>query len=630
MKPVDALIADRIREAIRALAPDLASVDVVVTVSARPDLGDYASPVAIPLARALGQAPGEVAHELALRLAKVCDPFLGDVTPTASGYLNVRLSESFFESLLSETYACSGALADSDLGRGRKIIIEHTNINPNKAAHVGHLRNACLGDTLARILARTGHRVEVQNYIDDTGVQVADVVVGLRFLAPQVPENVPFDRFCSELYARVQDAYAENPGLLEQRTLVQQAIESGQGELAEFARDVTRRIAALNLATMHRAGVSYDLLTWESHILTLGFWEHAFRRLRASGVVRYETEGPNAGCWVLPYGSGMVATGEKTVTEDKVLVTSRGIATYTAKDIAYQLWKFGLLGLDFRYEPWGIQPDGRTLWTTTTASGVDNAPSFAHGDVVINVIDASQSYLQQVVYEALRQLGYSEAADRSEHLAYGRVVLSRETAQELGLEVATGTGAVAMSGRSGVQVFADDLLDWLTKRAMEQGADAHTAPAAAVGAARYYMLKYANSQQITFDIDASLRTTGETGVYLQYALVRANGIRRKMGCAPEPAPAPRPLAELDRNLALRMAAYPAALQTAATTRSVQVLAKYAFDLATAFSAFYDNTPPVVQESDPMVRRWRYGLVGAFALVMADVLRVLGIPAIERL
>ncbi len=257
-------------------------------------------------------------------------------------------------------------------------------------------------------------------------------------------------------------------------------------------------------------------------------------------------------------------------------------------------------------------------------------PRFAHGDRVINVIDATQSYPQQVVYEALRQLGYADAADRSEHLAYGRVVLSAGTARELGLEVSEDGGTVAMSGRGGIQVFADDLLDWVTQRAVAQGAEPETAAAAAVGAARYYLLKYSNSQQIVFDIEDSLRTTGETGVYLQYALVRANGIRRKLGGNLEPATAPRPLDELDRALVLRMAAYPAALETAATTRSVQTLARYAFDLASSFSAFYDNTTPVVSESDPMVRRWRAGLVGAFGLVMADVLSLLGIPALERL
>ncbi len=630
MRPLESEIADRLQAALDALAPSLGPCDIVVTLSARPDLGDYASPVALSLARSLKRPPGQLASDLADHLISLGDPLFDHVSGTATGYLNFRLSVTALEQVVHEAYAQSGSIGDSDLGRGQKIIIEHTNINPNKAAHVGHLRNACLGDTLARILAKTGHRVEVQNYIDDTGVQVADVVVGLRALGLEVPEDEPFDRFCSEVYRRVQQAYAERPELLAQRAAVQRAMETGEGELASFARQVTQRVARANLATMHRAGVSYDLLTWESHIVALGFWQHAFEQLRRIGAVRYETDGPNAGCWVIPFGLGTVATDEGTVTEDKVLVTSRGIATYTAKDIAYQLWKFGLLGRDFAYRPWGIQPDGRPLWTTTLSEPTTDAPQFAHGDRVINVIDVSQSYPQQVVYHALRQLGYEDAADRSEHLAYGRVVLSADTARGLGLDVPPGATAVAMSGRGGVQVFADDLLDWVTQRAREQGAEPENAAAAAVGAARYYMLKFSAGHEITFDVEESLRTTGETGVYLQYALVRANGIRRKLDADLQPAPAPRPLADLDRALVLRMAAYPSVLATAATTRSAQAVARYAFELASAFSAFYDNTPPVVGERDPVVKRWRAGLVGAFGLVMADVLSVLGIPAIERL
>jgi arginyl-tRNA synthetase len=630
MRPISRQLADSIAGTIADAFDVAGPIDVPVEVSGRPDLGDYASPVAFALARVLRRSPAAIASRIADGLAQSAGRLVSDASATSSGYINVRLAPELLEAVIAEAYRARGHLGEADTGAGTKIVIEHTNINPNKAAHVGHFRNACLGDSLARILRRVGYEVEVQNYIDDTGVQVADIVVGLELLGLGDDGSVPFDRHCSAVYAAVQQAYAQRPELMEQRAAVQSAVESGQGELAVAARRITRRIAEANLATMARAGVGYDLLTWESHILGRGFWQHAFSTLRERGAIRYEDSGPNAGCWVLPYGAGTLEAGDRTVSEDKVLVTGRGIATYTAKDIAYQLWKFGLLGLDFAYERWPDQPDGRPLWSSTNGPPDPAAPRFAHGQVVINVIDATQSYLQQIVYDALRRLGYATAADRSEHLAYERVVLSPATARELAIEVPEGASAVAMTGRGGMQVFADDLLDWLAARAAERGAPADVAGAVAAGAARYYMLKYSNNQQIVFDVEESLRTTGETGVYLQYALVRARGIARKLGTEPAPAPMPEKPGPLDRALALALAAYPAALERAASQRSPQVLAKYAFDLASAFSAFYDNTTPVVQEGEASVRSWRAGLVGAFAHVLTDVLDALGIPAIDRM
>lgn len=631
MDSVESLLGERISAAICKLLDAPWTDEVPVEVSNRPDLGDYASPVAFALAKIARRSPLAVAQELADHLQLPDDALIEQVEATAPGFLNIRLAKTFLERVVATAYEKRGAIADSGAGAGIKAIIEHTNINPNKKAHVGHFRNACIGDTLARILRRLGYTVEVQNYIDDTGAQVADVVVGLRFLDLPPQGNEPFDRYCSDVYVRVQQEYERQPELRQRRTEVQQAIERGEGDLAEFARHVTSEVARCNLATMGRAGVSYDLLTWESDILGLGFWDHAFEKLKAAGAVRFEESGPNSGCWVLPFGAGSVETDGRTVSEDKVLVTSRGVATYTAKDIAYQLWKFGLLGKDFNYVRWDRQADGSELWSGTRGAGEPNAPSFAGADIVVNVIDATQSYTQQVVYEGLRRLGFDECADNSEHLAYERVVLSAEAARQSGVDVPGDATTVAMTGRGGIQVFADDLLDELTELVGQRTADSGAAAAIAAGAARYYMLKYSTSQQITFDYDEALRTTGETGVYLQYARVRSSGILRKLDL--EPVPAPAPAADLpapDRTLVLEMARYPQQLSVAGHDRSVLTLAKYAFDLATAFSTFYDNTTPVVKEPDPHLRAWRSGLVGAFRLVMGDVLDVLGIYKLDTI
>ena len=645
MQPIDQQLAALLRAAIEGLLDAPWDGPVPVEVSNRPDLADYASPVAFMLAGRLKRPPLQVAEALAADLQDSAGDMLASATAAPPAFINLRLSDAFLGELLGEARRGEGRIADAPRAAEprAKVVLEHTNINPNKAAHVGHFRNACLGDTVARMLRRVGHPVEVQNYIDDTGVQVADVVVGLRHLDVPEPGDEPFDRYCSEVYVQVQQAYEADPALLGRRAEVQHAIESGQGEVADFALETAQRIAACNLATMARADIRYDLLTWESDILALGFWQSAMGRLRESGAIRFEEEGPNAGCWVVPFGAGTIETDEGTVTEDKVLVTSRETVTYTAKDIAYQMWKFGLLGRDFGYRAWGRQHDGSLLWSSTRADSASNGasegadgdssaqpPSFALGGRVINVIDDRQSYPQQVVYDCLRRMGFEREAERSEHLAYAVVSLSVEAARELGVAVEEGARKVAMSGRGGIQIYADQLLDRLAARIADR-AEPETAERVAAAAARYYMLKFGNTQEIVFDFEDALRTTGETGVYLQYALVRAAGIVRKVtDLAPSESTPAGGIEAHDRALLLRMADYPRVLAAAAEERQPLGLAKYAFELAASFNTFYDNTPPIVAEQDSALRAWRLALVDGFALVLTDVLAVLGIPTIERL
>ncbi len=634
MKSIEEVLSERVRDAAANALGMQVDGTVHLEVSNRPDLGDFATSVAFTLAKAVRQPPLAVAELIAAALGGAAGDgdMIAGASASAPGFVNIRLSPAQLALSVDGICRAGGRIAQR-APTGEKVVVEHTNINPNKAAHVGHFRNACLGDSVVRVLRRLGHTVEVQNYIDDTGVQVADVVVGLRFLEVPPQGDQPFDRYCSDVYVAVQHAYAADPALLARRREVQASVEEGHGPLAAFVHDVAGRIVVANLATMARAGIEYDVLTWESHILGLGFWQTAFERLRDGGALRFETEGPNAGCWVVPFGAGTVELEGKTVSEDKVLVTSQGTITYTAKDIAYQLWKFGLLGRDFAYRLWGAQADGQPLWTTALDDGNPDAPAFAHGDRVVNVIDVRQSYPQQVVYECLRRLGFAAQADRSHHLAYGVVNLSAAAARELGVAVDEGQSVVAMSGRGGIQVFADDLLDRLAARLAERTADPEVASAVAVGAARYYMLKCGNTQDIAFDFDDALRTTGETGVYLQYALVRARGILRRLaeaGVNAVPAPPPPVLGEADRALVLHMLRWPRALATAGDALTAQPVAKFAFDLAAAFSAFYDNTGPIVQETDAGVQAWRAGLVHAFDLLFGDVLDTLGIPALDRI
>src|SRR6185295_1022579 len=364
------------------------------------------------------------------------------------------------------------------------VIVEHTSINPNKAAHIGHLRNATLGDTFVRVLRHRGREVGIQNYIDDTGVQVADVVVGFLHMEKMGLAEVEriggkFDDYCWDLYARVGDFYAQDPARRRLQAETLHAIEAGGNETARLAAHVAARIVDFHLATMDRLAIRYDLLARESDILRLHFWERAFELLKQAGALRLETEGKNAGCWVLT----MESEGND---EDKIIVRSNGTVTYTGKDIAYQLWKLGRLDRDFRYRRHRVDPDGHVLWTTTSDDGETGAPVFGHAVAVYNVIDVGQSYPQRVVKAGVAALAGPEAAAASHHLAYEKVVLSPATARALGYAVGEDEGTVKVSGRKGLGVKANDLLDALVAKARAEidARDADRDASAREGAAK--------------------------------------------------------------------------------------------------------------------------------------------------
>jgi arginyl-tRNA synthetase len=534
------------------------------------------------------------------------------------------------------------------------VIVEHTSINPNKAAHIGHLRNAVLGDTLVRLLRQRGRRVGIQNYIDDTGVQVADVVVGFLDLERTTPAEAAalpgrFDHYCWDLYARVGDYYAANPAGRARQAEVLHAVEAGDNDTARLAADVAARIVDCHLDTMERVGIRYDLLVHESDILRQHFWEHAFARLKESGAIRLETEGKNAGCWVL----SMESVGG--TDEDKVIVRSNGTVTYTGKDIAYQLWKLGLLERDFRYRRQRVYPDGHPLWTTTSDAGEPGAPRFGHAALVFNVIDTGQSYPQRVVRAAVAALGHADAAESSHHLAYEKVVLSPATARALGYAVSEDEAAVKVSGRKGLGVKADDLLDALVAKAgsevaardAERPAEARAQAAReiAVGALRYFLLKFQRSKLITFDMDEALAFTGETGPYIQNGVVRARNIFAKLsaeGHSPEQLLARSRSLDLDALLTgeegdevwallMLMARSEEAVDQALRSEEVAVLAKHTFAVAQAFHGYYQKPAYSVLYAESDERRaFRVLVVDCFLGQMRVLTELLGIPIPERM
>ncbi|MGZ5494948.1 MAG: arginine--tRNA ligase domain-containing protein, partial [Thermoanaerobaculia bacterium] len=515
-----------------------------VILQAPPNLkmGDLATPLGLELAKVLKRKPREIAEALAKDLKLPL--FVQSVSVEGAGYLNFRFDRGAFAAAHIRTVMISPPAA------GDRVIVEHTNINPNKAAHIGHIRNAVLGDTLVRCLKWLGHRVETQNYIDDTGVQVADVVVGFEHLLKEGVEqvqkriadpNVPFDYFCWDLYSKMTSYYAEHPEAQQWRGDTLHRVEQGQGETARLAALISRAIVRRHAATMLRLDIEYDLLPKESDIIRLHFWDRAFELLKEAGAVVFETEGKHKGCWVMKLSD--TAEFEGMDEPDKILVRSNGTVTYTGKDIAYQLWKFGLLDRTFNYRDFLKYADGRILWETTTGEGSPAAPKFGGAKRVYNVIDVRQAYLQKVVKEGLRLLGHDRAAENSIHFSYEMVALTPATAKALGMEIAAedeGRAYVEMSGRKGLGVKADDLLNTLEQKATEAVREGTKSEGlsdgemrvlgreVAIAALRYFMLKFGRNKVIAFDFGEALTFEGDSGPYLQYSTVRVQNIFRKM------------------------------------------------------------------------------------------------------
>jgi len=635
----------------------------VVEVPPRRELGDFASPAPLQLARTLKRNPRAIAEELAAALRP--PRLVRDVKVLGAGYLNLFLDRPAFAAALLALEEGSTPSASPD--HTGKVIVEHTNINPNKAAHVGHLRNAVLGDVLARCQKSLGTTVEVQNYIDDTGVQLADVVVGFLDLrraglaeVAALPE--PFDYICWDLYAEVRRWYDAEGGAdagSERRQLLRDTLhqlETGRGERAEMGRLVARRVVRRHLATMARLGISYDLLTRESDILALHFFDRAFQRLKDSGAVRLETAGKNAGCWVMPLAHSEEFAGLED--PDKVIVRSDGTVTYVGKDIAYQLWKFGLLGQDFGYRYW----EEVQVWETCH-EGEAVHPAFGGAQRVINVIDTRQSYLQKIVRAGLQALGHTGEAERSVHFAYEMVALSPETARQLGYrqDAPAGDGdeeggapgevhekALEMSGRKGIGVKADDLMDRLEAKSREEigkrnrelaGAELDAlAREIAVAALRFFMVKTTTNRVIAFDFDEALNFEGESGPYLQYSLVRARNIRRRLRAAGQPdevsaaAVQELPAGHFGEDLwglILEVAQIGDLVEKAVAALELSLVARQALEIAQRFNTFY-HRHPILQESDLAVRAARLATVQIFRRGLENLARLLGIPMPERM
>ena len=652
-------VHDRFRSVLKTLYDLSPEVCPNITIQYPPtrQLGDLAITVAFELAKTLRKSPQAIAEEIVEALGHI--EGVAKAEATKNGYVNIYLDRAhYLRSVLNSQHS---SLLNENI-EAPKIIVEHTAINPNKAAHVGHLRNAALGDTLVRLLRFSGQAVEIQNYIDDTGVQVADVVIGFERLESKSLKDVQllcdspgFDYYCWDLYAKVTEWYDADQSRLEIRKNTLQDLERGGNPSAELANLIADRIVRCHLATMDRLNVEYDLLSWEGDILRLDFWETAFDLLKEAGVLFLQTTGPQAGCWVMEIREDH--PNDSTDPRFKVVVRSDGTVTYVGKDIAYQFWKFGLIGKTFRFRPYLTQRSGRPLWTTATEGSEDQqaSPRFGHASAVFNVIDTRQAYLQKLLQQALVAAGHNKEAEGSVHFSYEMVALSHSTAKKLGYgnRDSTNRPFVEVSGRKGLGVKADDLLNLVTKaadgevRARNKELDdteVHTiATTIGIAAVRYFMIKYSRGKVIAFDIDEALSFEGESGPYIQYAAVRAGNILRKLKANNnidrlhiiQRLPS-LSLASLDDpdgtdlwDLVLEASRLEEVAEQAIRTLELSSLAKYAFTLAQSFNGFYHQYP-VLKESDQDVRLWRAAVVVYVRDQLSSALELMGCEVPTRM
>jgi arginyl-tRNA synthetase len=658
-------LAEHVRQFLRSQY-QVELKNIVIDAPPKVEMGEFAMPFSFELAKQLRKPPRKIAEEIVAQIP-VPDGFSG-FEVAGAGYINARLKrEVAAQSLMAGDSPITSHGGEGAAAVRGKILVEHTSINPNKAAHIGHLRNAILGDTFVRLLRAAGHTVDIQNYIDNTGVQVADVVVGFVTLekkssaeiAALIADTPRFDYYCWDLYARVSQWYEQDKENLKVRLDALHAIEQGCNEMAEIADLVSTAVLRRHLETMDRLDIEYDLLPRESEILHLHFWDLAFEQLKAKGVLYFENEGKNKGCWVMtrPAASTKAnaareADGESPAEEKsgpdedaKVIVRSNGTVGYVGKDIAYHLWKFGLLGRDFGYRLFYRYPNGHECWISAEHGEV-NHPHFGGVEAIYNVIDSRQSDPQNTVVEAIRLLGYPDKASHYTHFSYEMVALTPRCAVELGYEVSEEDRAksyIEVSGRKGFGVKGDDLLDALIAAAKAEVDSRHPDLAEserlsiseqiAIGALRYFMLKFTKQSVIAFDFKEALAFEGETGPYAQYAVVRASNIFRKAGVAAEAALG----ASVDYakyfgddsgteiwELWLLAGKTSAVIEQCIATTEPAYAAKHAFVLAQQFNNFY-HRHHILNEADEGRKRF---LLATAAVVRRELMALLAVMGIQ--
>jgi len=623
-------ILDEIENNLNKILSDLSISDVKFSVEpAKPGFGDVSSNISYLLAKQLKKSPKEIAEMISEKYTYCTNTLVLKSEAHPSGYLNFFANwEKLGQLVLSESYL--DTCGDVDIGNNSTIVVEHTSVNPNKALHIGHIRNIIIGDTVSRILKKANYQVNVLNYIDDSGLQVADIIVGFKHFGydQEPPNGKKFDHYCGDdVYVKTTEKYETDSSLEEIRKNVLKELEDGNSKTAEFADKITRRVLAGQLETCWNLDVTYDCLNFESQIIRSGLWSEIFEKLKEMKLVEFENEGKNSGCWVI--------RGEDK-EEDKVIVRSNGTATYIAKDIPYAAWKLGLLDDPFNYEKYEhVQPNSRILWQTTLDK-TNPMPKNFTGEKVVTVIDSRQARLQKIITTLMGK--FKSVPDAYNHLGYESVTLSSETAKTLGLE--TDGKQAQMSGRKGLYVNADSVYDILKEKTKDETKKRHPemddseietiAHHVSVGTLRYEMIKQDLDKIITFDLTKSLSLEGDTAPYIQYTHARASRILEKSGRTSTidvDFSLLKEKSELDliKNIGL----FNLEVRDSAKNFSPKVIARYCHDLAVSFNSFYEKSK-VLDLGDIALENSRLCLVNSFKIVLEKALDLLGIQAPDRM
>lgn len=630
-----------INEANEAVKFSLKKLDIKnetfnLTEPTRDEFGDLSCNIAFLLTKELQKSPQAIASMLVEQYNQFHNEtysnqsYISSVVAHESGYINFQANLALIgKEVIS--HILKNDVSRMDIGKGKKVIIEHTSVNPNKALHVGHLRNVAIGDTMYRILRDTNYDVRVLNYVDDSGLQVADILVGFLFLKfPVTPpnRNIKFDTYCgNEIYVKVNELYEKDPTLIEKRKSLLKKLEEGDPQINLFASEITSKVLKDQLRTCWRMKARYDLLNFESHIIISKLWEKTFERMRNENIIIKETEGENAGCWV--FGSDVEGT--------KIIVRSDGTATYIAKDIPYALLKVGALEDQFKYQVFLKQWDNTTLWSSTTDDLKEtNQPNFFPAEDSITVIDNRQTRLQKIIKEILNK--FESNSNRYMHLGYGPVLLSNRTAKDLGME-SEDQKSVQMSGRKGVFVDADFVLDTLYRKAKEEtikrnseitGKDLErTSEEIAISAMRYSLIKNDLEKELKFDMIDSLSLDGNSGPYLQYAYARCCRLIEKSKTNSFSGDASILTDPIEYRLIKHLSKYAISIEDTINNMEPKLIALYAYELATMFNLFYEKLP-ILKESDAEISRARVSLVEAIRKILKIFISFVGITPLERM
>ncbi len=625
------MLFDEIRANVQKISGELGYPAVTFDLSeaSKPEFGDISCNIGFLLSKHLKKRPSDISESIAKKYQECKKELVSEVRVHPSGYLNFVAN---YHVLIRNIMHLSAEknYGQIDLGKNSRVVVEHTSVNPNKALHIGHVRNIIIGDTVARILHKACYDVKVLNYVDDSGLQVADIIVGFRFggFSIEPPQGQKFDHYCGDVvYVSVTERYDKEPSLAEKRVLVLKELEEGRSDIAKLGDQITKRVLEEQLKTCWRLGASYDCLNFESQIVRSGLWKTVFEKMKSMGIIYLEEGGKNSGCWVI--------RSETEAEEDKVLVRSNGIATYIAKDIPYASWKLGILEDPFYYKKYATQKNNQTLWETT----LDNTGTRHDftGNMVITVIDSRQSRLQKIITKIISD--FKSASKSYVHLGYESVTLSHDTAKTLNLD--TGGKSVQMSGRKGIYVNADYVLDILgvktyeeaKKRNPELGEEqlVRIAEQVAVGALRYTMIRQDLDKMITFDMTESLSLEGDTGPYIQYAYARAVRILEKSGQEPRLDAASFDLlaTAYEKELAKTIGKFDIQVEDSAKNLSPKIIARYCYDLAVSFNSFYEHIKVLAAESADTTNA-RLCLVWSFKETLEKALCLLGIDAPDRM